>query len=135
MQVDATVALAHHTECLRYGLFRLVKRNSLLRRFNQRRIKIIHVKLVDTEQLLAQTHIPVQLVKILMHRLNQRMIHAHGNLRCIQRRFQRRGIPARLREKFQLLDLPAEHRGNRVFIRSEARIQALKGIFPQRPVG
>ena len=93
---DLPVPLAHDAKRLRDGLLCLCKGNPLLRRGNQRRIEIVHMKLADAQKLFAKPHVPMHLVHVLVHGFDQLMVYADRNLRCVQRRFQRGSVVPRL---------------------------------------
>ena len=101
---------------------------------HQRRIDIIHVQFVHTQQLLAQTDVAVHLVHIAVDRIDQVVIHGHRHPSPIERSLQGRAIVTGVCIELQLLHLARQHGSHSVAELTEGSIQVLEGRLPQRPV-
>ena len=98
------------------GLFGLFIRDIDVYIGQKRGIDVVKMQLVQTHQPLAQAHVAVHFVKIVMDSFDQIGIDTDRNLGRVEGGLLRRGVIASLREELQLLDLCAEHGGEGVFI-------------------
>ena len=131
---DGLVFLTQRGHALINRLSCLCKGNLLCHTGKQRCIDVIKMQVLHPQQLLAQTHIAVELVDILMNRLNQVQIDGGGHVGPVQRRFQCGRIFPGIGKELQLLALGIEHGCGSVAEFTEGAIKIFIGAFAQRPV-
>ena len=81
---DVRISLSHRRKCLRNCLLRFLIRDLLIHLRNERHIQIVHMKMLHTKNLLAQSHITVQIRQMTMYRLDQIVINSLRNIALTQ---------------------------------------------------
>ena len=92
------------------------------------------MQLVQTHQLLAQAHVAVHFVKIVMDSFDQIGIDTDRNLGRVKGGLLCRGVIAGLCEELQLLDLRAEHGSEGVFVVLIDAVIGVIGVFAEGTV-
>src|SRR2546422_4921698 len=86
-------------------LFRSLRRVGQFDRSDERRVQVVIMKLVQTEDALAQLQVSMEGRKILVDAIDEAYVNRHRNVRPVQRVLQNRFVLPRFGLKQDLLDL------------------------------
>ena len=84
--------------------------------------------LVQPHQALANPNVAMQLFDVSAYRVHQVVVYRDGNVRTVQRRLPRRGIPAGFRVEQVRLDMRTERRRKRIGLVLIGFVQTDEGV-------
>ena len=93
------------------------------------------MQLVHAQQLLAQGHVAVHLVQVVVNGLDEVHVHRHGDLGGVQGGLDGAVIVAGVGKEAQLLELAVQGGGDGVLVLAQLLVIGLEGPAAQLPVG
>ena len=122
------IVLSEGSDSLKNRLFRLVERYPALGFGNDRRIDIVHMKLVKSHQLLAELHVSVHMTHVLVNGLYEVEIDLLRHLGAEESRLKRGVELLCAGEELQLAHLTVKERGCGVAEAAVGSVKRVKGI-------
>ena len=128
------VVFAQHGEGFQHGGLCLLVGDLLSRVGHDGGIHVVHVKLIDAQQPLAQRDIPVHFVHVAVDRVDQIVVHGFGDLGGVQRGGAGGRIAAGVGKEAQLLELGVQRGGGRVSELADPIVIGFKYLFAESGV-
>ena len=129
-----TVVLAHRRQGVVDLLLCLLERDLHLNVADDGSIQVVGMQLVNAQQLLAELHILVHVVHVLVDCLNKLLVNLHRNLVAVERCLERAVVLPRPGTERQALHLGSQNRRRGIPEVLIYSVQALKRRFAQLPV-
>ena len=128
------VLLSQHGGSRQDLLLGLVKGNLLIRLGEHIGIEVVHMQLIQAHDLLAQVHIPVHLVHVLVDGLDEVVVHRLRHLHGAQGALEGAVVLPGPGEEEALADLGVEHGGQGIAGAVIDAVEGVEGILPEGAV-